>query len=190
MNHISIRKAARRDLPVVLSLVESLLRELGEEGDELGELQAASVVEAWDAQGERTVAFLAETASGEAVGVVTVVETFAIYANRCYGIINEMYVAPDYRSGGVGARLVSEVITLGRARGWSRIDVTAPEMVTNAPILRSTGVCLYRAKAEVSVIVGEVLTQNNGISPGGNNTRPNTLSSRKCTATYSWRAHL
>jgi GNAT superfamily N-acetyltransferase len=127
MEQAMIRKADRQDLPVVLRLVESLLRELGEEGDELGSLQVSSVTEAWDAQGERAVAFLAEAGDGEAVGVVTVVEAFAIYANGCYGIINEMYVAPGYRSAGIGARLVSEVVSYGRARGWSRVDVTAPE---------------------------------------------------------------
>ena len=127
MSHVSIRRAERRDLPIVLSLVERLLRELGEEGDELGDLQTASVTRTWESLGERTVAFLAESPDGEAVGVVTVVESFAIYANGVYGIINEMYVASSHRSTGVGARLIAEVLSLGRTRGWGRVDVTAPE---------------------------------------------------------------
>jgi GNAT superfamily N-acetyltransferase len=127
MSDLIIRRAEERDLPLVLDLVEQLLRELGEEGDELGELQSEAVLSQWRSLGDRTVALLAETPVGEAVGVVTVVETFAIYANGQYGIINEMYVAPNHRSAGVGARLIEEVVALGRARGWSRIDVTAPE---------------------------------------------------------------
>lgn len=127
MRDLIIRKAEAKDLPVVFDLVERLLRELGEEGDDLGELQTETVVRDWTSLGERTVALLAETSAGEAVGVATVVETFAIYANGLYGIINEMYVAPSHRSAGVGARLIEEVLALGRARGWSRVDVTAPE---------------------------------------------------------------
>lgn len=127
MSDLVIRRAEERDLSTVLGLVEQLLRELGEEGDELGELQTEAVLSQWRSLGERTVALLAETPAGEAVGVVTLVETFAIYANGRYGIINEMYVVPSHRSAGVGARLIEEVLALGRARGWSRVDVTAPE---------------------------------------------------------------
>lgn len=127
MSDLIIKRAEEKALPTVLDLVEQLLRELGEEGDELGELQREVVLSQWRSLGDRMVSLLAETSAGEAVGVVTVVEAFAIYANGLYGIINEMYVAPSHRSTGVGARLIEEVVALGRARSWSRIDVTAPE---------------------------------------------------------------
>ncbi|HEV8702170.1 MAG TPA: GNAT family N-acetyltransferase [Candidatus Polarisedimenticolia bacterium] len=55
------------------------------------------------------------------------VESFAIYANGTYGVINEMYVAPPFRSQGVGGRLIAAVKDLAARRGWGRIDVTAPE---------------------------------------------------------------
>jgi GNAT superfamily N-acetyltransferase len=127
MSDLIIRRVEEQDLPTVFHLVEQLLRELGEEGEELGELRTEAVLSQWRSLGDGTVALLAETPDGEAVGVVTLVETFAIYANGRYGIINEMYVAPSHRSTGVGARLIAEALALGRARGWSRVDVTAPE---------------------------------------------------------------
>jgi len=52
------------------------------------------------------------------IGVVTVVEAFAIYANGRYGIINEMFVAPGHRSRGVGALMIDAVKALGSSRGW------------------------------------------------------------------------
>ena len=61
------------------------------------------------------------------VGVITISEAFAIYANGHYGVINEMFVLPEYRSRGVGALLLEAAKDLGRRRGWRRIDVTAPE---------------------------------------------------------------
>ncbi|HZY98599.1 MAG TPA: GNAT family N-acetyltransferase [Candidatus Baltobacteraceae bacterium] len=54
-------------------------------------------------------------------------EVGAIYANGPYGIIPEMYVVPSGRSTGVGRRLIERAVEIGRERGWSRIDVTAPE---------------------------------------------------------------
>lgn len=127
MTAITIRQSTPDDLPVVLDLVERLLRELGEEGDELGVLDTAYISHLWGGERDRTLAFLAEDSSGRPVGVATIAVAFAVYANGHYGIINEMYVVPEYRSEGVGAQLVNAIATYGRQQGWRRIDVTAPE---------------------------------------------------------------
>jgi GNAT superfamily N-acetyltransferase len=111
----------------VMGLVEQLLRELGEEGDETGPLDGTALANVWRAREDQHFAFLARVGDSPAVGVVTVVETFAVYAGGPYGVINEMYVAPGYRSSGVGACLIEAVKALGRAKGWKRVDVTAPE---------------------------------------------------------------
>jgi GNAT superfamily N-acetyltransferase len=124
---ISVIPAGVERAPIVFALVEQLLRELGEEGDEAGPVDEAALSSAWRARRDRHFAFLAHVGDSAAIGVVTVAESFAAYAGGLHGIINEMYVAPDYRSTGVGARLIEAVAALGRARGWRRVDVTAPE---------------------------------------------------------------
>lgn len=111
----------------VFGLVARLLEELGEEGRETGALDRTGLERGWRAEERRQFAFLALAPDGSAVGVTTVAETFAIYAQGHYGIIHEMYVVPEHRSAGVGAQLIGAVKSLGRARGWRRIDVTAPE---------------------------------------------------------------
>lgn len=124
---IVVIQADVKQAPVVFGLIHQLLRELGEEGDEAGHLDEASLEEAWRARRDQHFAFLALEKDASGIGVVTVAESFAVYAGGAYGIINEMYVAPRYRSAGVGARLIEAVKTFGRARGWRRVDVTAPE---------------------------------------------------------------
>src|SRR5262249_23567580 len=111
----------------VFGLVARLLEELGEEGRETGALDETALEGRWREEAPRQFTFLALAPEGSAVGVATVAETFAIYAQGRYGIINEMYVTPGHRSAGVGAQLIEAVKTLGRTRGWRRIDVTAPE---------------------------------------------------------------
>ena len=125
--HITVRLASTDDTDKIFDLVEALLTELGEEGEETGTLDRASLIAQLAKEPTRHIAFLAENANGETVGIATVSESFALYANGRYGIINEMYVAPEYRSEGVGARLLDAVADYGRAKGWRRIDVTAPE---------------------------------------------------------------
>lgn len=124
---IQIVRLNIHDASAVFDSVLRLLRELGSEGDDLGTLNENKVLEEWQQGGDRFQVFAAKTSDGKIVGVMTLVETFAIYANGNYGIINEMYTDPEFRSSGIGAVLIDAAKGYGKARGWERIDVTAPE---------------------------------------------------------------
>jgi GNAT superfamily N-acetyltransferase len=60
------------------------------------------------------------------VGVCTLAESFAFFANGTYGIINELWVDPEYRSAGLGGQLLSFIIEQARVQGWQRLDVSSP----------------------------------------------------------------
>jgi GNAT superfamily N-acetyltransferase len=128
---IEISIAGQDDIPVVVALVAELLAELGEEGREFAALDRtglAADVGAGIASG-RFVALLARGSGGgsDPIGVLTLAEAFAIYAGGRYGIIDEMYVRPDSRDRGIGKALLEGAASLARERGWSRLEVTAPE---------------------------------------------------------------
>jgi GNAT superfamily N-acetyltransferase len=124
---IRIDRLNIQDASIVFDWVLRLLQELGTEGDDLGTLNEKKVLDEWQQAGDRFQVFAARTTDGEIAGVMTVVETYAIYANGNYGIINEMYTDPEFRSAGVGAALIDAAKEYGRSKGWERIDVTAPE---------------------------------------------------------------
>lgn len=63
---------------------------------------------------------------GDAVGILTVAESLALYAGGRIGVINELYVVPPYRSEGVGKILLDAVKDLADQRGWQRLEVTTP----------------------------------------------------------------
>ena len=69
---------------------------------------------------------LALNEDGDAVGVITVVESLSLSAGGHYGVINELYVVPDYRSEGVGKMLLDFAKEIGEQRGWTRIELTTP----------------------------------------------------------------
>jgi len=125
--NIRIEQLSVKDADAVFDWVLRLLRELGEEGDELGELVHDSVLHAWTQRQDKYYVLAAKDDAANIVGILTLSVAFAIYANGEYGVIDEMYVDPAHRSAGVGAALVEEAVRIGRDRGWSRIDVTAPE---------------------------------------------------------------
>jgi GNAT superfamily N-acetyltransferase len=62
----------------------------------------------------------------DVVGVLTIVETLALYAGGRIGVVNELYVVPAYRSEGVGKMLLDEAKALAEERGWVRLEVTTP----------------------------------------------------------------
>jgi GNAT superfamily N-acetyltransferase len=123
---IRIVEATEAEHDIVIDLVGRLLRELEERPEEFAGIDERRVRRDLAGAGGRFTAFLARAEDDEPVGVVTVMETFAIYAGGNYGIIDEMYVAPAHRSKGVGRMLIDGVKRHGRARGWLRADVAAP----------------------------------------------------------------
>jgi GNAT superfamily N-acetyltransferase len=63
----------------------------------------------------------------EIVGFITLVETNAIYAGGKYGVINELYVRPKFRSEGIGKQLLSYAEQIRIESGWSRLELSTPE---------------------------------------------------------------
>jgi len=62
------------------------------------------------------------------VGLMTLAESNALYAHDTLGEIMELYVDPDYRSSGMGRQLVEFGRAFGRERGWSYLEVGAPDV--------------------------------------------------------------
>ncbi|SCZ52293.1 GNAT family N-acetyltransferase [Thiohalomonas denitrificans] len=62
------------------------------------------------------------------IAVATLAETFALYAGGKIGVVQEFYVDPDFRSKGVGRRLIDEIRDLGRKHGCSCIELTSPPL--------------------------------------------------------------
>lgn len=123
---IEILRAGDRDRGEVVVLVERLLSELEDRPEEFAGLDRARTLQDLASAGDRFAAFLARDAEGKPVGVVTIVETFAIYAGGRYGVIDELYVEPAHRSQSVGRRLIEAAAEHGRSRRWARLEVTAP----------------------------------------------------------------
>ena len=126
-SNVRVRAARASERALVLDLVERLLVELGEEGEETGLLPRRRLIDSWTRSGDGIVALLAFDAAGDAVGVATLSESWAAYAGGRFGLLNEMYVVPSHRSRRVGALLIAAARAHGRRRGWRRLDVTAPE---------------------------------------------------------------
>jgi GNAT superfamily N-acetyltransferase len=63
-----------------------------------------------------------------AIAVATLTETHALYAGGKMGVIQEFYVTPEYRSAGVGAKLIAAVREHGQRHGWACIELCTPPL--------------------------------------------------------------
>ncbi len=106
--------------------VATLLAALFEEVDHTPDKETLATIFADIEADDRHSTLLAFDDDGDAVGVLTLVETISLYAGGYIGVLNELYVVPAYRSEGVGKILLDEAKALGESRGWQRLEVTTP----------------------------------------------------------------
>jgi GNAT superfamily N-acetyltransferase len=123
---ITIEEVGPDYSPRVFNLVFKLLNELSEESGESIKLDPTKILSDWQAAEDRLTVFIAFSETVEALGIITIAENFAIYAGGNYGIINELYVEPRARSKQVGKMLLETAKAFAQAKGWRRLDVTAP----------------------------------------------------------------
>lgn len=119
---ITFRIADEDDTHVVSQLLGDLFKEVGHT---LTASEIADIFLQIDADDMHST-LLALDDDGDAVGVITIVESLALYAGGRIGVINELYVVPEYRSEGVGKLLLDAAKELADQRGWARIEVTTP----------------------------------------------------------------
>ncbi|MBK8557153.1 MAG: GNAT family N-acetyltransferase [Lewinellaceae bacterium] len=119
---ISLSIADESHTSEVATLIAALFAEVGHTPDEE---EIASVFADVDAdEGHSTL--LALDDDGEVVGIMTVATFVSLYAGGKIGVINELYVLPDFRSEGVGKMLLDFAKEIGEDQGWVRLEVTTP----------------------------------------------------------------
>lgn len=79
------------------------------------------------AQGKYCV-FIANNTKSEPIGFIALFEGYALYAEGAFGTIPELFVRPDFRSQGIGKRLLERAKKFGIERGWKRLEVTTPPL--------------------------------------------------------------
>jgi GNAT superfamily N-acetyltransferase len=126
-----IRPAARADVPLLLALIEALA-DYERLRDQLaldGELLERHLF------GERPVAeaVIAEVA-GEGIGYALFFATFSTFLGRPGVWLEDLFVLPERRRGGVGRALLEHIAQLAVARRCGRLEWSALDW--NEPALR------------------------------------------------------
>jgi GNAT superfamily N-acetyltransferase len=98
----------------------------------------------------------------EIVGFGSICESHSLYAEGSFGIIQEFYVKPKYRSKGVGKQLLAEIINFCKFKNWKRIELCTPpilEFNRTVEFYKSNGFEItggYKMKYEITSVIGEM----------------------------------
>ena len=124
---IAVARASGRDAGAVAALVHRLLGEIHGGTPPAPLDRYARTGRRLLTEGDDYAALLARDGA-QPVGVVTLATCASLYALGRFGVIAEFYVAPEWRSAGVGAALLRAAVAHARDRGWTRIEVGAPDV--------------------------------------------------------------
>jgi GNAT superfamily N-acetyltransferase len=128
---IRIRPAAEADSDLVFALIVELAsyEKLADQVSGDAEALRRSLFEQRSAE-----ALIVETAAGEAIGYAIFFTTFSSFECRSGIWLEDVYVRPEHRRGGIGRAVMEHLAALALERGHVRLDWCALEW--NAPALR------------------------------------------------------
>ncbi len=121
---ILIKKINPTDIKSIVKLLKSLYLELGEKKECIQHVTEELISEF--IKNNNNYEILKASEDKNIIGFITLSESQAIYCGGKYGLIDELYVLPEYRSEKVGSLLIEEVKKIGLDNRWMRIAVTAP----------------------------------------------------------------
>lgn len=138
------RIADRNDSEIVAEMVAKLLTEL--RGAIVEKEAYLEVSEKLLSDNKQYTVFLAYSAPSDYLGFISVYESSSIHTSGEYGVIQELFVYPEYRSSQIGHGLLSRVKNLAVGKGWNRLEVGAPN-----PEQWGRSVAFYRREGFIEI---------------------------------------
>lgn len=121
---MTLELANIHSIDTITQLLKDLYVELGDENESVNFLSPEFIQHMLESK--NTEVYLAYNHNRETVGLVSLTESQAFYAGGKYGVIDEMYIVPGFRSNNIGSQILSDIKHLAKQKGWKRLDVTAP----------------------------------------------------------------
>jgi len=60
------------------------------------------------------------------IGFGALCESYSMYAKGAYGIVQELYIMPQYRSRNIGRNLIQKIVDFAKTKQWKRLELCTP----------------------------------------------------------------
>jgi GNAT superfamily N-acetyltransferase len=129
---IKIVQATAKDAPSIAVMVRDLLHEImtatGVEHFTF-DLEATSDRCQQLIEEGKYIAYQAiDSSTQKPVGFIGLCESYALYAEGIFGIVQEFYVTPTYRHQGIGSMLAIAAKMHGKNQDWKRLELCTPPL--------------------------------------------------------------
>ncbi len=129
---IQIKKATPEDAEqiawMVKRLTDEIIEAIGEKQFNIDLPETRARCGRFLKEGSYTVYTAIDFEPEESLGFIALCESHSLYAEGAFGIIQELYVNPAYRSRGIGKRLVEAAVEHGKTQRWKRLEVCTPPL--------------------------------------------------------------
>lgn len=122
-SEISVREIQQAELA---QFKKMLLNFYAEIGHDFSEEDLDAIVDYFLKKGSIVIAV--DNSSDEIVGLISFIESNALYARGDFGVINELYIVPEFRSKKIGQKLIDFLIAIGKSKNWTRLELDTPEI--------------------------------------------------------------
>jgi GNAT superfamily N-acetyltransferase len=128
--NIIFREATREDSEIIASMVVELTNEICEitKGQHFDIDLNSTIKRCSELISDGHYCAIIGECENIPVAVVTITETYALYAGGKIGMIQEFYVSPKFRSSGAGSMLLEQVQNYGKQHSWSCIELCTPPL--------------------------------------------------------------
>ena len=109
---------------LVYSLLEEIVSRTGTDHFEFNREKAKTLSKEF-IESEKYFVFAALT-EDTIVGCATVCESCSLYALGSFGIVQEFYVKPEFRSTGIGKDMLDAISNFAKTKKWQRLELCTP----------------------------------------------------------------
>lgn len=129
---IVIKQAQPADAGLIARLAKALTDEIiertGARHFNVDEEATSGLCRSLMEQGKYRVLLAFDAKSERPIGCATLCESHALYAEGSFGIIQEFYIEPEFRSQQVGAKLLDRAVLEAGRLGWKRLELCTPPL--------------------------------------------------------------
>jgi len=109
---------------LAICLTNEIIERTGVKHFDIDIPKAVELCHSYIANGTYTV--IAAIDEQQIIGFGAVCESHSLYAEGAFGIIQEFYVLPTYRSKDIGKTLIQEIVNFAKLKDWKRLELCTP----------------------------------------------------------------
>jgi len=118
------RSKADQIAKLVVCLLDEIMERTGNQHFDLDLPFAADLCEKYIRNGQYHV--MAVYDQNKIIGFAALCESHSINAKGAYGIIQELYIMPEYRSQNIGKDLIVKIVAFAKSKQWKRLELCTP----------------------------------------------------------------